>query len=161
MGKKKKAIVTTVIRYLIILIFCVPMIMPLLWMLTTALKDNAAVFAMPPQWIPKVFHWENFTIGLQQIEFWKRFGNTVFISVIVCFGQVCSKTEISGQEGVVLPDCRQHDDSRHGYGNPGIPFMGGMRILRNLVANDYPGFPRCTVPDFPGKTVYVRSAEVL
>ena len=56
MGKKKKAIVTTVIRYLIILIFCVPMIMPLLWMLTTALKDNAAVFAMPPQWIPKVFH---------------------------------------------------------------------------------------------------------
>ena len=59
MGKKKKAIVTTVIRYLIILIFCVPMIMPLLWMLTTALKDNAAVFAMPPQWIPKVFHWEN------------------------------------------------------------------------------------------------------
>lgn len=90
MGKKKKAIVTTVIRYLIILIFCVPMIMPLLWMLTTALKDNAAVFAMPPQWIPKVFHWENFTIGLQQIEFWKRFGNTVFISVIVCFGQVCS-----------------------------------------------------------------------
>ena len=45
---------------------------------------------MPPQWIPKVFHWENFTIGLQQIEFWKRFGNTVFISVIVCFGQVCS-----------------------------------------------------------------------
>lgn len=40
MGKKKKAIVTTVIRYLIILIFCVPMIMPLLWMLTTALKDN-------------------------------------------------------------------------------------------------------------------------
>ena len=90
MGKKKKAIVTTVIRNLINLIFCVPMIMPLLWMLTTALKDNAAVFAMPPQWIPKVFHWENFTIGLQQIEFWKRFGNTVFISVIVCFGQVCS-----------------------------------------------------------------------
>mgnify|MGYP001529743709 CR=1 FL=1 len=42
MGKKKKVIVTTVIRYLIILIFCVPMIMPLLWMLTTALKDNAA-----------------------------------------------------------------------------------------------------------------------
>ena len=39
MGKKKKAIVTTVIRYLIILIFCVPMIMPLLWMLTTALKE--------------------------------------------------------------------------------------------------------------------------
>ena len=140
MGKKKKAIVTTVIRYLIILIFCVPMIMPLLWMLTTALKDNAAVFSMPPQWIPKVFHWENFTIGLQQIEFWKRFGNTVFISVIVCFGQVCSCMSV---------------------GNPGIPFMGGMRILRNLVANDYPGFPGCTVPDFPGKTVYVRSAEVL
>ena len=136
MGKKKKVIVTTVIRYLIILIFCVPMIMPLLWMLTTALKDNAAVFAMPPQWIPKVFHWENFTIGLQQIEFWKRFGNTVFISVIVCFGQVCScmsvgyalaRLRFPGKKLSVLPDHRQYDDPRHGYRNPVFRY-GGMRI---------------------------------
>lgn len=129
--------------------------MPLLWMLTTALKDNAAVFAMPPQWIPKVFHWENFTIGLQQIEFWKRFGNTVFISVIVCFGQVCSCMSV----GYALARLRFPGKKVWFYLIVGSMMIPGMvtvipvfrlwrhAVLRNLVANDYPGFPRCTVPD--------------
>lgn len=90
MGKKRKEIGNLVIRYVLILVFAVPMILPLLWMLTTALKDNAAVFQMPPKWIPETFMWENFTTGLIQIDFWKRFANSAFISIIVCIGQVCS-----------------------------------------------------------------------
>lgn len=90
MGKKKKEIVHLIIRYVLIVIFCVPMIMPLLWMLTTALKDNSAVFKMPPQWIPEKFMWENFTTGLVQIDFWKRFINSAIISIVVSIGQVCS-----------------------------------------------------------------------
>jgi multiple sugar transport system permease protein len=59
-------------------------------MLTTALKDNAAVFSVPPEWIPKVFMWENFTKGLEQVQFWRRFWNTTFIAILVCIGQVLS-----------------------------------------------------------------------
>lgn len=90
MGKKRKEVVNLIIRYVLILIFAVPMILPLLWMFTTALKDNAAVFQMPPKWIPETFMWENFTTGLIQIDFWKRFFNSAFISIMVCIGQVCS-----------------------------------------------------------------------
>ena len=90
MGKKKKKAIGLIIRYALILLFCIPMLFPLLWMLTTALKDNAAVFATPPQWIPKVFMWENFTIGLKQIDFWRRFANTALISVLYTIGSVCS-----------------------------------------------------------------------
>jgi multiple sugar transport system permease protein len=88
--KKANRRVHNTIRYIIILVFCIPMILPLFWMLTTALKDNAAVFSVPPEWIPKVFMWENFTKGLEQVQFWRRFWNTTFIAILVCIGQVLS-----------------------------------------------------------------------
>lgn len=37
------------------------MIAPLVWMLTTALKTKAEVFALPPVWIPDPPQWETFT----------------------------------------------------------------------------------------------------
>ena len=90
MGKKKKRISGLVIRYVLILVFCVPMLLPLLWMLSTALKDNAGVFVLPPQWIPDKFMWENFSRGLTKIDFWSRFRNSVIIAVSVTVGQILS-----------------------------------------------------------------------
>lgn len=90
MGKKSKARTGLIIRYILILIFAVPMVLPLMWMFTTALKDNSAVFKVPPQWIPDTFLWENFTTGLLQIDFWSRFRNTLFLSVVISIGQVLS-----------------------------------------------------------------------
>ena len=66
------------------------MLLPLLWMLSTALKDNAGVFVMPPQWIPSKFMWENFSKGLAKIDFWQRFRNSVIIAVLVTIGQILS-----------------------------------------------------------------------
>ncbi len=90
MGKKQKKRIYIGVRYVLILIFCIPMLLPLLWMLTTALKDNAAVFRVPPQWIPSEFHWDNFTKGLKKINFGREFLNSLFISVVVTIGQICS-----------------------------------------------------------------------
>lgn len=36
------------------------MIAPLLWTLSTSLKTREGVFALPPQWIPDPFVWENY-----------------------------------------------------------------------------------------------------
>lgn len=90
MGKKRKQKMNITARYVLILVFCIPMLFPLLWMLTTALKDNAAVFKVPPQLIPSEFHWENFTAGLAKVKFGRKFLNSLFISVIVSIGQICS-----------------------------------------------------------------------
>lgn len=89
-GKRANKRVGTAIRYLLLLVLAIPMILPLLWMISTALKSDNAVFSVPPEWIPKEFQWSNFTIGLEQIEFWKRFLNTSIISVLACIGQVIS-----------------------------------------------------------------------
>ena len=91
---KQQKIVGTTIRYLLIVIFVIPMILPVLWMISTALKDNIAVFDMPPQWIPKEFHWENFTIGLARVNFWHAFLNTLFIAVLCVCGSILSNMSV-------------------------------------------------------------------
>lgn len=90
MGKKKRKAINLTIRYILILLFCIPMLFPLLWMLSTALKDNSAVFITPPQWIPDKLMWENFSTGLAQIKFWRRFLNTAGLAITCTIGSVLS-----------------------------------------------------------------------
>ena len=43
----------TVILYILILSVCVVLLIPFAWLLSTALKSEAAdLFVFPPQWIP-------------------------------------------------------------------------------------------------------------
>jgi multiple sugar transport system permease protein len=89
-GQKKKRKIGLFVRYLLIFILVVPMLLPLLWMLSTALKGDGAVFSIPPQWIPKDLQFSNFTEGLRQIDFWHRFLNTTIISILCVIGQCVS-----------------------------------------------------------------------
>ena len=78
------------LRFILLAVLCIPMLLPLLWMISTALKSNTAVFNIPPQWIPSSFQWNNFSIGLMKIDFWKRFAISTVLSIIVTIGQICS-----------------------------------------------------------------------
>ncbi|WP_411349324.1 carbohydrate ABC transporter permease [Paenibacillus sp. WLX2291] len=48
--------ITNVIIFIALCLGAVFMILPLLWMISTSLKDREAVFALPPQWIPETFN---------------------------------------------------------------------------------------------------------
>ena len=56
MNTKKK-----VILYLLLTAGAALMLSPLLWMVSTSLKDPADVMKMPPEWIPDPVRIENFT----------------------------------------------------------------------------------------------------
>lgn len=89
---KRKRIIWNIIRFIVLVIVAVPMVFPLLWMITSALKSNTSVLAIPPEWIPTEFHWENFSVGLTSIDFLPRFFNTLFITAMSVIGQVISCT---------------------------------------------------------------------
>ncbi len=89
---KQKKLVWNILRFLLLLVIVVPMVFPLLWMITSALKSNSSVLAIPPEWIPREFHWENFSVGLSAIDFLPRFFNSLFITVMCIIGQVISCT---------------------------------------------------------------------
>ena len=116
---------STIVRYIIILIFAIPMVLPVLWMLSTALKDNTAVFAMPPQWIPKEFHWENFTTGLARINFWKAFLNTLIIAILCMIGSIISNLSV----GYALSRYRFKGRKIWFYGIIGSMMIPGMTTV--------------------------------
>lgn len=89
-SKRNQEMTVKGLRLILIFVLCIPILLPLLWMLSTALKSNSAVFKMPPEWIPSAFQWSNFSTGLNKINFWRRFSVSTVLAVVVTVGQVCS-----------------------------------------------------------------------
>ncbi len=90
-----------VIEYLILTAGAVFMMAPFVWMVLTSLKGPGNIFRIPPQWIPKPVHWENYVkvwsalrvdarfLGLHITQgFLMAFINSVLVSVTVTAGQV-------------------------------------------------------------------------
>ena len=65
-------------------------LLPLLWMLSSAVKAGPEVFATEFQWIPDTIHWENFVRVWtnQEVPFWRLYCNSLFIAVVGTAGQV-------------------------------------------------------------------------
>lgn len=49
----QKIILETVIPYFLMIVIGITMVAPFIWMVTTSLKEQGAVFVYPPEWIPK------------------------------------------------------------------------------------------------------------
>lgn len=63
---------------------------PILWMLSTALKEAEDIFVMPPQWIPDPIVFTNFADVFTKMDFLQYLKNTVWVSVLPVFGQLLS-----------------------------------------------------------------------
>ncbi len=66
------------------------MLLPFLWVIATALKGNSDIYKYPPVFIPKEFHFENFIIGPQTIQFPEHFLNSLIIALLSTLGAVLS-----------------------------------------------------------------------
>ncbi len=68
--------------HLVLLVLLLAFLMPVLWMLSTALKPASQVLVVPPQWIPKPIRLMNF------VEMWRlgNFGRGLINSSIITFG---------------------------------------------------------------------------
>lgn len=67
-------------------------VLPLLWMITTALKPLSEVYIFPPEFIPHTFLWQNFPVAWTARNFGRYFLNTSFITVWVLVGVLGSST---------------------------------------------------------------------
>ncbi len=76
------------LAYLVMTALAAVFMIPLFWMISTALKARWEVFAWPPQWIPAPAHWENFSTVFQRVPLWRYAGNTMFLVIGNIIGQV-------------------------------------------------------------------------
>jgi multiple sugar transport system permease protein len=85
------------ITYLLLLAFSAAMLLPFLWMLSTALKPDALVFSLPPQWFPRPLIWRNFLDAMTilghpiQLYAW----NTTVIAVLGVVGVALSSSLVA------------------------------------------------------------------
>lgn len=79
---------TAIPWYAFALLVCSIMMLPLLWMLTIALKSQTAVFQIPPKLFPTSWHFENFISGPRLIHFPRLLFNSIVITVLSVIGGV-------------------------------------------------------------------------
>jgi ABC-type glycerol-3-phosphate transport system permease component len=64
------------------------LIAPLLWLISTSLKEPGAIFILPPEWIPDPIRWQNYPEALTAQPFARFFLNTMIITVFATLGTV-------------------------------------------------------------------------
>ena len=80
--RRTREILHAVVIYALVLPGAVIFILPLLWMLSTALKPSNQIFVYPPVWIPRPPMWSNFYEGwTAYLDFNRMFINSLTISL--------------------------------------------------------------------------------
>ncbi len=83
MGMKRKTKLWNVIFTILLSLISVTMLLPLVWMISTALKNNNQVFIIPPQWIPDPVKWDNFIEVFRIAPIGSGIKNSLLIAISV------------------------------------------------------------------------------
>ncbi len=76
--------------YLGLILLSLVFLLPIFWMVSSALKPNYAIFATPPVWWPESPQWSNFPNALTVLPFGRFAANTLFIALFNIVGHLLS-----------------------------------------------------------------------
>lgn len=82
--KNRKKLAANLIRYLILLLGGAVSVMPLIYMLSTSLRPNGALYEFPPRFFvsPDEITFENYQYIFRQEKFYLNFLNSVIVAVV-------------------------------------------------------------------------------
>ena len=83
------------VGYGALIVAAIVLVVPLYWMLSTALKSPAQTFALPPEWVPNPVEWENFPRVFQEVPFGRFILNTAFIVFMNIVGELVAVTLVA------------------------------------------------------------------
>jgi multiple sugar transport system permease protein len=69
-----------------LVIGALPLLLPLVWMVSTSLKKEFAVFEYPPQLIPKTFEWRNYVDLFTTSQFGRQYASSIYIAILTVIG---------------------------------------------------------------------------
>jgi len=85
------SLLSTALLWLVAIIFLIPLV----WMVSSSLKPEYQVFAMPPELLPDPPHWENYSEALTYVPFGRYTINTLFITTLTIVGHLLSCTIVA------------------------------------------------------------------
>jgi multiple sugar transport system permease protein len=80
--------ILTVSGYTLLLLMAGTMLLPFLWMLSTAFMDELEVYRFPPEFLPSEFRWSNFPEAISMQPFARFFFNTAVVAAASVAGQL-------------------------------------------------------------------------
>jgi multiple sugar transport system permease protein len=84
-----------ILLYVALILLSLCFLMPLIWMVSTSLKDTVQTYTVPPIWIPHPLRFENYPEALSAQPFDKFFANTAYYAVVSCVGAVLSASVVA------------------------------------------------------------------
>jgi multiple sugar transport system permease protein len=83
-------VISRVAWYALCTLLAVTMLLPLVWMISIALKSNNDINQVPPSFFPHEFNFSNLVKGPAEIDFYRLLLNTVIVTGLATFGAVAS-----------------------------------------------------------------------
>jgi ABC-type glycerol-3-phosphate transport system permease component len=84
----RRRIGTATATYVVLIAGAVVLIVPLLWTISTSLKDQSQVFTYPVQWIPRPFKWSNYSSAFDTAPIGTYLVNTIMLTTIGVIGSL-------------------------------------------------------------------------
>lgn len=88
MSIKTKRILSRSTVHIVLILLGAFFLLPFLWMLSTALKEEAQVLITPPVWIPDPVMWSNFRTASEFVPFFKYMSNSTFVAILDVLGTI-------------------------------------------------------------------------
>jgi multiple sugar transport system permease protein len=89
-----RKLTANVLTYATLILLSLIFTLPLLWMVTTSLKEQGQVFQVPPVWIPDPVRWDNYAEATRRAPLWLWLRNTAFITIAATIGNVLTASMV-------------------------------------------------------------------
>jgi multiple sugar transport system permease protein len=87
--------VVRAIQYMVMVILSCIFMIPLVWIISTSLKEQGQVFTYPPVWIPNPIRWYNYVEAFQRAPLFRWLSNTATITLIAVVGNVITSSFVA------------------------------------------------------------------
>jgi multiple sugar transport system permease protein len=77
-------------KHVMLVLFGLLFVLPLYWMVSSALKPNTEMFTLPPTWVPTQLLWQRFSDAFTFIPFALYTGNSLYIAIYNVVASVVS-----------------------------------------------------------------------
>jgi multiple sugar transport system permease protein len=94
-SRRPAAISSRLVIYVLLLVGAAAMATPLLWLLSSSLKDDGKIFVFPPQWIPNPWRFDNYRRVFASVPFSRFYRNSVEVTLLATIGQVVSASLVA------------------------------------------------------------------
>jgi multiple sugar transport system permease protein len=85
---KRRIQIQQFLIYLFLAMIAILTLIPFFWALSSSLKSHSEIYAFPPQWIPHVLNWNNYTKAWTMVPFGRFILNSLYLASTITILQL-------------------------------------------------------------------------